>query len=217
MLETNTSSSSMIRTNWIPRPGSAQLNNYKNTTDLPGAFLSVSIPPSQPGNDNVIISCSIDARWAMGTYSAKSVGGFPYSQKIEIASDRQPSSTLRGGFYHWPKDDGSWRRVMIAPEWLQTLTPLLNDSQPGWTSLASLLTSIGVDNSTGLIDDWARAASVIEWFTGLLVADAMSRQGFTDNINHVTEPTSWDIGPSTQKKLLAGSCKFPHPSDQPGP
>ena len=98
--------------------------------------------------------------------------------------------------------------MLITPEWLQTLTPTLNQSQPGWTSLASLLTSIGVDNSTGLIDDWTRAASVIEIFTGLLIADAMSRQGFTASVTYAEDVLPWDGSSSSRERLLQGIYDF---------
>ena len=107
MMETNATASSMISTNWRPRPEGALLSNNLTTTDLPSAFLSVSIPRLQPDNDPVVIACSIDARWAMGINSAQSVRGFPYIQRIEISNTSRPNSNLRAGFYYFPKDNGS--------------------------------------------------------------------------------------------------------------
>lgn len=211
--------SSNISTQWITVPEAALLSDNSNTTDVPSAFLSVQIPYSGFNNTGTIFSCSIDARWAMGTYTGGPVGDVDadYIQTATIQNTR-PFPDIQGYQYNFlPVDDGSWRRVQIDIDWLNILTPPLGNSTSGWTSLAALLTDIGLDNSTGIIFDWIDVPSMLETIIATLVADGMSRQGYAANGGssaHFSDALSllpWDNSVSSQQSLLAGTYAFPPP------
>ena len=220
-IKTNFSISSTIGTQWITVPEVGPLSDNSFTTDMPSAFLSVLMPYIESNNTGTMFTCSIDARWAMATYHGGPVGDIDadYIQTATIQNTRPFSADLAGYQYNFlPINDGSWRRVQIDTNWLNTLTPPLPSSTPGWTSLAALLTNMGMDNSTGLIFDWFDVTSVLETIIATLVADGMSRQGhaanggsskhFSDRLNLL----SWDNSASSQQSVLAGTFSFPPPA-----
>ena len=179
----------------------------------------MQIPYSESNNTGITFTCSVDARWAMGIYSGGTVGDLDvdYVQTATIQNTR-PFPDLPGYQYNFlPIDDGSWRRVQIDTDWLNTLTPTLGNSTSGWTSLAALLTDMGMDNSTGMIVDWDDVPSVLETVIATLVADGMSRQGYAANGGYSTHFSDalnllpWDNSASSQQSLLAGTYAFPHP------
>lgn len=219
-IETEFLVSSNISAQWITVPEVARLSDNSNTTDVPSAFLSVQIPYSGSNNTGTAFTCSIDARWAMGTYTGGPVGDIDadYVQTATFQNTR-PFPDIKGYQYNFlPIDDGSWRRVQIDLDWLNTLTPPLGNSTSGWTSLAALLTDIGMDNSTGTIFDWVDVSSVLESIIATLVADGMSRQGYAANGGSSTHFSDalyqlpWDNTPSSQQSLLAGTYAFPPPA-----
>lgn len=216
-IETEFLVSSNISAQWITVPEVARLSDNSNTTDVPSAFLSVQIPYSGSNNTGTAFTCSIDARWAMGTYTGGPVGDIDadYVQTATIQNTR-PFPDIKGYQYNFlPIDDGSWRRVQIDLDWLNTLTPPLGNSTSGWTSLAALLTDIGMDKSTGTIFDWVDVSSVLESIIATLVADGMSRQGYAANGGSSTHFSDalyqlpWYNTPSSQQSLLAGTYAFP--------
>lgn len=211
--------SSAISAQWISVPEAARLSDNSYTTDVPSAFLSVQIPYSEYNNTGTTFTCSVDARWAMGIYSGGPVGDIDadYVQTATIQNTR-PFPDLTGFQYNFlPVDDGSWRRVQIDIDWLNTLTPTLDNSTSGWTSLTALLTDMGMDNSTGMIVHWDDVPSVLETVIATLVADGMSRQGYAANggsSTHFSDALNvlpWDNSASSQQSLLAGTYAFPPP------
>ena len=209
----------MISAQWISVPETARLSDNSYTTDLPSAFLSVQIPYSGSNYTGTTFTCSIDARWAVGIYSGGPVGDLDadYVQTATIQNTR-PFPDLTGYQYNFlPIDDGSWRRVQIDLDWLNTLTPALDNSTSGWTSLAALLTDMGMDNSTGMIVYWDDLPPILETVIATLVADGMSRQGYAANggsSTHFSDALNllpWDNSASSQQSLLAGTYAFPSP------
>lgn len=219
LIETIPFISSNISAQWITVPEAVRLSDNSNTTDVPSAFLSVQIPDSESSNTGTTFTCSIDARWAKATYTGGPVGDIDadYVQSATIQNTR-PIPDLTGYQYNFlPIDDGSWRRVQIDIDWLNILTPLLGNSTSGWTSLAALLTDMGMDNSTGIIAHWNDVPSVLETIIATVVADGMSRQGYTANGGSSTQFSDalnllpWDNSASSQQSLLAGTYAFPPP------
>lgn len=221
-IETSFSNSSSISTQWIGVPSTARLSDNTFTTDLPSAFLSVQIPYSGSNNTGTAFTCSVDARWARSTYSGGPVGDVDadYIQTATIQNARPvtPDLTLGYQYNFLPINDGTWRRLQIDLDWLNTLTPPLANSTSGYTSLAALLTDMGMDNSTGTIVDWIDLSSVLETVIATFVADGMSRQGYTSNGGSSTNFTDalnllpWDNSASSQQSLLAGTYHFPPPA-----
>lgn len=218
-IETNLSTSPNISTQWITVPETAQLSDNSYTTDVPSAFLDVQMPYTGPNNTGTTVTCSVDARWAMGTYSGGPVGDVDadYVQTATIQNTR-PFSDLNGFQYNFlPIDDGTWRRVQIDTDWLNTLTPSFDSNTPGWTSLAALLTDIGIDDITDS-NQLDEVLPVLETIVAILVADGMSRQGYAANGGSSTNLTDalnqipWDNSVSSQQSLLAGTYAFPPPA-----
>lgn len=174
---------------------------------MPSAFLNVLIPTNQSGDPGIAFTCSVDARWAMGTYSGGPVGDIDadYVQAATIQNTRPFGPDLQGYQYNFlPINDGSWRRVQIDLDWLNTLTPPLGGNTSGWTTLAALLTDMGMDNSTGAIIDWFDVSTVLETVVAALVADGMSRQGYAANggssthFSDALDILPWDNSASSQ-------------------
>ena len=219
-IATNFSVSSNISAQWMEVPETARLSDNSSTTDMPSAFLSVQIPYTKSNISGITFTCSVDARWAMAISSGGPVGDLDadYVQTASIQNTRPFEPDLQGYQYNFlPINDGSWRQVKIDMNWLETLTPPLDSSIPGWTSLAALLTDMGMNNSTGIIFQWDDAHTVLETIVATLVADGMSRQGYAANggsSTHFSDALAllpWDNSASSQQSLLAGTYAFPRP------
>ena len=157
----------------------------------------------------------------MGTQFGGPVGnpGGIYIQTAAIQKSRHFAPNLLGYENNFlPIDDGSWKRVKMEIDWLNNLTPLFGNSTSGWTSLAALLSGMGMDNSTGAIFEWGDVTSIMESVVATLIADGMSRQGYAANggsSTHFTDALQllpWDNSASSQQSLLAGTYKFPPPA-----
>ena len=220
MVETNITTSSNISAQWLTVPEVARLSDDSSTADMPSALLSVQIPYFDSNDTGMTMSCSVDARWAIGTYSGGPVGDLDvdYVQKATIQNTRPFAPDLPGYQYNFlPIDDGSWRRVQIDVDWLNALTPALDSNISNWTSLTALLAAMGVDNSTGVITDSGDISIMLESVVAALVADGMSRQGYADNGGSSVQITDalnllpWDSSASSQQSILAGTYAFPPP------
>lgn len=189
--------SSDILTQWIPIPeGTTDTNNGSVLDYYPSAFLTVQIPYLDSISSGSIHACSVDARWALGDNVAMHVRDASTENFIQHGEIMSTVSTLPArGFA--PIDDGTWSKVAIDLDWLYTLTPLLRNAslpqsrtEPGWTSLASILVRAGFDNSTGLVSFWGDLRSSIEGAVAILVVEGMARIGLSGNggrINHFTD------------------------------
>lgn len=78
-----------------------------------------------------------------------------------------------------------WRFAQLDQTWLDALLPLLGGTnstrEMGWTTAASMFTSAGFDNSTGLLTRWDTLCHTLESTIGMLIVDGMSRVGLADN------------------------------------
>lgn len=162
-------------------PGNDTVND---TTFLPSAFLSIQIPALEPSPaSGTVFACSIDARWAPGKNIATDGGPFSrFSQHSEITNFREPQvldPASRDGFL--PKDDGSWTTVRIEPAWLNTLTPSISTTASNYTTLSAFLESIDARNATGWMKSYNDISAGVEGILANLVADAMSRIGYSAN------------------------------------
>ena len=200
-------------------PTVVPLSDNSSTTDVPSAFLRVSVPYSVYNTTGTVFTCSVDARWAMGVYEGGPIadGHNDYVQTATIKKTR-PVPVLTGPQYNFiPINDSSWRRVQIDTDWLNILTPNFDAKTPGWTSLAALLTNIGIDNSTGLVYSWYDMTAPLETVIATIVADGMSRQGYAANgglsmeVLDRLEWLPWDDLASSRQSLLAGKYSFPRP------
>lgn len=179
-----------IATHWmdIPPPDT---NNH-----LAAAML-VEIYSDLDSGDRFVapIACSIDARWARGTNIGSSL---PETDNMvvfgSLASTKEQGSNV--GFS--PISGADWRFAQLDQTWLDALVPLLGGTnstrEMGWTTAASMFTTAGFDNSTGLVVEWALLCHTLESTIAMLIVDGMSRVGLNDNggnMNHVTDRDEW--------------------------
>ncbi|KAI7776676.1 hypothetical protein LA080_004707 [Diaporthe eres] len=128
------------------------------------------------------IACSIDARWARGTNIGSAL---PETDNMvvfdSLASTKEQGSNV--GFS--PISGPDWHFAQLDQTWLDALLPLLGGTnstrEMGWTTAASMFTSAGFDNSTGLVVEWPLLCHTLESTIAMLIVDGMSRIGLADN------------------------------------
>lgn len=176
--------SSKVATNWFHSPSSINIiTNHSTITYFPSAFLSVQLPTP---NKNVthLLTCSIDAKWAKG--SNRGFFSFAtrarYDAKPETLSSLYPqleSQVVPWSFWKYQaQDDGAWRPVNLSVDWLNQLTPSLNSSIPGWTTLSNIITSLDMDLTGSALQP------LTESIVATMVTDGMSRVGYGQALKH---------------------------------
>jgi hypothetical protein len=204
--------SSSILTQWVPiSEGATNTNRGVSVSYYPSGFLSVQIPHPGSANNGTVLACSVDARWALGDNIATHVrdtSSENFIQHGEIKSTNR--SSIAVGFA--PLNDGTWNKIAIDLDWLYTLTPLLGNetqfpaesrSKPGWTSLASMLTTAGFDNKTSLVSEWIDIRSPVEGAIAILLVEGLARIGLSQNggrENHFSDAIQIPNFPSDLKE-----------------
>lgn len=134
--------------------------------------------------------------------------------------------------YEWPEsgfqfpafENTDWSVIRLGSDWLKSLTPNLEDADTGYTSLSTILQTLGVDNSTGLISQWTDIQVMIEAAVAAIVADGLSYSGYLENQGAFSNVTRIEFGTSTDflplglkmtskdlYDLLAGKFDVPAP------
>lgn len=212
--------STRVGTQWVNVPQSALLSNGSVTSDVPSALLNVAIPGNTTNYKQIVLTCSIDARWAMGDYLGGPITLIPW-QYVQSAVMQSPNlfdaDTTGDPSNH---DDPSWRPVQIDMDWLENLTPPL-DNDITYTSLAAILTAtnlVSLENSTNVKQFSHLVKSLVEIVVASLIADGMSRVGFA-GIGQVgvqySNPLNFlpkEPSESIWKDFMAGTYKFPRPA-----
>jgi len=122
----------------------------------------------------------VDARWGYGQIIAQGAA------QINLVDIYTPVFVP-----NWGPDFNSWRSVRLGIDWLKSLTPQLENGT-GWNSLSSTLTELGVDNSTGLMEDtWDNVAFISQLVVSATIVDGMSRAGY-DRMESLQAPTEND-------------------------
>lgn len=201
-------------------PQSALLSNGSVTSDVPSALLNVAIPGNTINYTAIVLTCSIDARWAMGNYQGGPITLTPwqYVQSAVMQSPNLFAAHATGDPSN--HDDPSWRPVQIDMDWLESLTPPL-DNDITYTSLAAILTAtnlVRLENSTNVQQFSHVVQSLVEIVVASLVADGMSRVGFA-GLGQVGAQYSNSLSflpkepsESVWKAFMAGTYKFPRPA-----
>lgn len=179
-----------IATHWIDIPPPTTDNHL-------AAALLVEIYSDLDSGGRFVapIACSIDARWARGSNIGMSL---PETDNMvvfgSLASTKETGTNV--GFSPVPGPD--WRFAELDQTWLDALLPLLGGAnstrEMGWTTAASMYTSAGFDNSTGLVIEWDTLCHTLESTIGMLIVDGMSRSGLADNggnMYRVTDRREW--------------------------
>lgn len=220
LVPANFSNSTRVGTKWVNVPQSALLSNGSVTSDVPSALLNVAIPGNTTNYTAIVLTCSIDARWAMGDYQGGPITLIPwqYVQSAVMQSPNLFDADAAGDPSN--HDDPSWRPVQIDMDWLESLTPPL-DKDITYTSLAAILTAtnlVSLENSTNVQQLSHIVQPLVEIVVASLIADGMSRVGFaglgqvgTQYLNSLSflpkEPSE-----SIWKAFMAGTYKFPRPA-----
>lgn len=198
-------------------PQSALLSNRSVTRDVPSALLNVAIPGNTTNDTAMVLTCSIDARWAMGDYQGGPITLTPwqYVQSAVMQSPNLFDADATGD----PSNHGnpSWRPVQIDMDWLESLTPPL-DKDITYNSLAAILkatNSVLLENGT-YFQNFSHNVQV-EIVVASLIADGMSRVGspglgqvgaqYSNLLSFLPKEPSESIW----KAFMAGTYKFPRP------
>lgn len=95
------------------------------------------------------MTCTIDARWAPGHNVSDGVLR-PVLDKEHLREplEQQPGQTYNYASGFLLKDDETWQSISLDPEWLDTLTPVIEKSGENQTTLTAKFTAIGLTNGT---------------------------------------------------------------------
>lgn len=179
-----------IATHWIDIPPPTTDNH------LAAAMLVEVYSDLESGGRFVApITCSIDARWA----SAATLARRCQRQITWCSLDPSPQQREKAPTWDFRRYQGL---TGVSPSWTKhgsmRCFPLLGGAnstrETGWTTAASMFTSAGFDNSTGLIVAWDTLCHTLETTIGMLIVDGMSRSGLADNggnMYHVTDRRDW--------------------------
>lgn len=213
LLPTNVTYSAQIETQWIDMPQSALLSNGSVTDYLPSALINIALPNQTNSSMGTFLTCSVDARWAMGEYKGGPIapGSFlRQSTRYVQAVDLQGTDPFAN----------SSRPVQMDIDWLLNLTPATSNDTTS-TSLAAILTAMDLDslgnitNATGIS---LVAPALVETVVAAVVADGMSRVGYTALVQAGDQDFYLPVEPagSIWPRFMAGKYNFPRPSS-PGP
>lgn len=153
-------------------------------------------------------ACSIDARWVQSQ-----ILGAPVAYVGSDVTYRAPWFSFHDPSVFPALNDGNWRTVRLTTDWLNTLTPDLGGGE-NWNTLASILSAMGLDNSTGLINHFGDVGITIATVVSALVTDGMSRSGYERNGGlsgtvHDVEPLNYWPGPESWDPIIADKYKLP--------
>ena len=187
-------------------------------TGSTSTFLDVQIP--QNGSFTVwgaFLTCSVDARWIWND----NVGlDFDYDFPSRYHVEGAWPDTSNGSDFPWIDhripEHGP---VAMDADWLQTLTPSVDPSRPGFSTLASILHAMDVDGPFTAI---FAIVPEIESVIATIVADGMSRVGYGINggsetlagfQGRVTERYGIDMDSGTDfaQDLYKGKAYLPPP------
>jgi hypothetical protein len=214
--------------------GTVRTTNGTYTSDFPSAFLTIQIPHYNSTGEFVAFACSVDGRWALGNNINTNVEDDSYLSDSLQHGEVLSTVPLAPGSRFLPLPDGTWSKVSMNLDWLNTLTPLLNSSDaeagnvPGWTSYAALLTEAGIDNSTALVASWRDIKPILEAALAVLVAEGMARVGFSANGGNMKMESdagsilnisraNGDVTPDSLNSLLRDDGNAVHPPKGVGP
>lgn len=191
---------------WVPVPSGQVFTSDGDAVNVhASALLAVQVPRGDNGIPASIITCSIDARWAPG----ESVqGNGPLIPVLDSAHLRAPSTQGQpyndaAGFL--PKDDGSWQFISLKPEWLHTLTPIVEGNK---TTLTTLFEVIGLIHGKVGFPNLEIVYNVTANAIATLVTDGISRIGIHYQAGNPTISACY-IDPSDFSSFFSGDQQNP--------
>lgn len=138
-------------------------------TRLSSAYLTIQYPLWN--ESDVLAACAVDARWIEGAILGRYES---YNASVLAQGESWQESLAR--------DSTRWRAVRLGRDWLNSLTPSFDASREGYTTLSSLLETIGVekvpeDGRWWDLDRWAPVEAAVS----TLVANGMAYTGYLEN------------------------------------
>lgn len=177
------------------------------------ALLVVQVPQGIDDIEKSTMTCTIDARWAPG-HSVSDGVLRPVLDKEHLREplEHQPGQTYDYASGFLPKNDGTWKSISLDPEWLDTLTPVIEKNGKNQTTLTAIFTAIGLINGTHHIPQssdgtdlvYDTAANVI----ATLVTDGISRIGMHSQ-DHNPTILAGKIEPENYQAFFSGDPKRP--------
>lgn len=183
---------------------------------LSSAYLNVQLPKTETISEQ-LAACSVDARWIegniMGSEMAEWLGSESYNASVSAHDLVWPENA-----YEFPTVSYThWRVVQLGLQWLDTLTPILDNTREGYTTLSSLLEALGVVDNISRGVGLDSAQKVIEAAIAAIVADGMAHSGYSENGGEAgtlaDAETLFQVpqGDENMISLLAGTLKVPAP------
>lgn len=182
---------------------------------LSSAYLNVQFPLQN--KSNLLVPCAIDARWVegriIGSGIAQSSGAQSYNASVIVDGLDSPGMSAE-----FPaRSSTRWRAVQLGRDWLEALTPSMNTSREGYTTLSSLLETVGIDNRAGNADSSYAVQTATEAAVVALVVNRMAHSGYVENggaVGNMDEARSFFPIPSADRDILdlfAGTLEVPAP------
>lgn len=165
-----------ISSEWIPVPHDElpTLSNGTQGQTFPSAMMAIRLPFPNSTSSGQTLTCSIDARWAQGTFVQLGTQT-AINHKLGLLRSRTNrdlisvseglTSTGRrqaGARPFSPIDDGSWRTVNLSNEWLQAITPRVMAGETNNTAAMSTIGDLLID--TLLFSESSTVDQGIGWF-----------------------------------------------------
>ncbi|KAK5027811.1 hypothetical protein LTS07_006686 [Exophiala sideris] len=176
-----------------------------NSLDLyPGALAFIQIPAQSSNTSGITLACFVDTHWVNGTNTAT---GVAYNQMtlMQTATLQQRDADIVGGWQgnNIPYSNTvptsytpGWTPVLLGTDWLNNLTPTMEEGLPGRTTLA-----LALDTLVSGADVGAKNASIASSVATLLatqIVDGMSRLGYSENAGQPSDVSiAWSNVKST--------------------
>lgn len=211
---------SSIATRWVDVSFNESLDAISNEgveNRVSSAYLNIQLPSKTKAASQTLFACSVDARWIegniMGSGMAQWRGGESYNASVFAHGFEWP-----GNGYEFPAFSYTqWRVVRLGLEWLDAITPILDNTRDGYTALSSIIETIDVENNTSRRFGWATAQNVVEAAVAAIVADGMAHSGYFENGGGASTldeaKTFFQVpqGDQDMLSLLAGTLEVPAP------
>lgn len=210
---------SSIVTGWAEVSFNESMMDEGGRNRLSSAYLNVQIPFKTEITSELLAACSVDARWfkgnIMGSEMAEWLGSESYNASVSAHGFEWP-----GSGYEFPAFNYThWRVVRLGQQWLDALTPTLDNTREGYTTLSSLLEALGIVDNIRRGIGLDSAQKVIEAAIAAIVADGMAHSGYSENGGEAgtleDAETLFQVpqGDENMISLLTGTLEVPAPGD----
>ncbi|KAI9857254.1 MAG: hypothetical protein M1824_004930 [Vezdaea acicularis] len=201
---------SSVRTEWVILP-----RQYGWVT----SGLAFFGPALNNGTARIGAGCAIDARWFQGMNWADwdyFEGAISSTMKAFFIESDPPTAQNVPEQWFSPDTEGNWRSIGASSDWLQTVSPKIDeqnvrdDGSPQLTTLENILNA-GQLNDNSNLQNPNYYTPYLEYMLSITTADAISRVGW---VNQEIGNTSalYDNVPDSPLQFMHGGNAFRRPS-----